>query len=171
MVTEWETSEKQSTRPQPQLLKWTVTHRERHTWSDVYECSVVRSYFFGGGVVEMRAGLVFLSYLTAVKSQPSSQKARNYCSLIYKHLQICKAIFALMIPILILWGRCEGFILNSEVFCKPVCVYFVFFCLTEVSLELARQKTQKRSFSTWHMLPPPTKEEKTTTFLWVLPES
>ncbi|GLD65028.1 myosin-10-like protein, partial [Lates japonicus] len=37
--------------------------------------------------------------------------------------------------------------------------------LQEVSQELARLKTQKRSFSTWHTLPPPTKEEKTTTFL------
>lgn len=36
--------------------------------------------------------------------------------------------------------------------------------VSEVSRELAKQKIQKRSFSTWHMLRPPTKEEKTTAF-------
>ncbi len=68
--------------------------------------------------------------------------------------------------------RCKRFMLNSftrTVLRMSVFVRIVFFSLTEVSQELERRKTRKRSFSTWHMLPPPTKEERTTTFPWVFP--
>lgn len=43
------------------------------------------------------------------------------------------------------------------------CLWHLF---PEVSQALARQRTQRRSSSTWPMLPPHTKDAKTTTFLW-----
>lgn len=58
---------------------------------------------------------------------------------------------------------CLSFILHWPSFYLCVSVSKLFFL--EANRERARRKTQRRSSSTWPMLPPHTKDAKTTTFL------
>lgn len=97
-----------------------------------------------------------------------------YHELSAEHLEMCKpGMIYSCGPFMVLWWLscwCEKFSvwlrLGVSDFASAVLLFYLFiFCLAEASQELVKQKTLKRSSSTWHMLLPPTKEEGITAWL------
>lgn len=54
----------------------------------------------------------------------------------------------------------------AHIFWLYSCVFVFTLFFSEVNQALARQRTRRRSSSTWPTLPPHTKDAKITTFLW-----